>query len=263
MQLLVEETDLRGARAVHLLQAFELHCRGGEVFFENVQFTSKPGAAGVEQALLQVHGSQQPWVIVVVLEQGRVESDRIVAIAFGFQAVFHGLADDVLCTERALLGHGAQCIEAYHLLAFFNHIAFAHQDRLDRAAAQVLHRLAVAGDLDRAGGNHASVQWRQARPQYETAKTGDHHPHAPACRPACVQVDQVVGFGGNQFGVLSHLHDRLLPYFYRSQRGRIGRWNHTGLAQRREHFVTAAEHVHRAVTQHQYLVYGAQYIGPV
>ncbi|MNP47110.1 hypothetical protein D3C76_1411500 [compost metagenome] len=107
MQLLVEEVDLRGASTIDLLQALELHRRRREVFLQDADFASEAGAPGIQQALLQIHGSHQARVGVEALEQHGVVIHDVAVVPFGFQAIFHGLADDVLGTHRTLFSQGA------------------------------------------------------------------------------------------------------------------------------------------------------------
>ncbi|MNF87281.1 hypothetical protein D3C84_697450 [compost metagenome] len=114
---------------------------------------------------MQVHGGQQARVIAEALEQLGVVVHHIAVVTFRFQAVFHRLADDVLGADRTLFGSGAQRVEAHHLLAFCHDIAFANENCLYGAAAQVLHGFAIAGDFDRAGRYHAGIQRRQPGPQ--------------------------------------------------------------------------------------------------
>ncbi|MNW06397.1 hypothetical protein D3C71_2027940 [compost metagenome] len=56
---------------------------------------------------MQVHGSHQARVGVEALEQHGVVTHDVAVVPFGFQAVFHGLADDVLGTHRTLFCQGA------------------------------------------------------------------------------------------------------------------------------------------------------------
>ena len=177
-QLLLQRVGLGrqvGARAAHAGQL-----RGGafDVGAQSGLLAEKRFAAAAEQLPLAFQHQRQTR-IGIVAQFGR-EIHLLEVVPFALPARQAGPGHAVLRLQRLHVSRDLGLVELEQRLAQLHHLAFAHQNPADHAAAHRLHGFALARHHDRALHRNALIERRKTGPGEETARADNRQNPAHA-----------------------------------------------------------------------------------
>ena len=181
MQVLQARLPACGAAALHqhLLGGLALGIQTTYGLFHALQLRLQSLTARIKQLALVVHLGHDHRIAHGLYHFG-LKVDFGQTLLLGLQAALHGAQAHIALANGLKVGLAHRRVQAHQHLIGLDLLTLAHQHLLDDAPRQMLHRLALGIDGNRANTGHTLVQRRQTRPQQKAAKTHGQHPQALA-----------------------------------------------------------------------------------